>query len=506
MEKVVVLYTRISRADRQAGESVSIGAQRALLREYVAADPVLSTFSVVEICDDGVSGVSFERPGMCRLLGMVKCGEVACVLVKDLSRFGREYVEAGYWMEQVFPAAGVQMVSVGEGLDTAIKGRELDAAVQNMVHTLYSRDLSRKVSSARRIRMEQGAFTSPAAIFGYRKSAAQSHRLEILPETAAVVRHIFALACAGNGAAEIARMLNRSATPTPLAFRRRAQDREKPNNVWTRDAVCRILRDERYTGSMVAGKRRRVRFSQTEAIPHEAWVRVENTHDGIVTQEMFAQAQHAMATLRTGNSGKRNRNMLLRCAHCGHTLRRKSTATPYYFCDTGSFTSCACSVLRIEQAQVERVMDAAVSCCLQAARSDEWTQPLLEKIGIDRAATQKAAAQKKQRDAQAAIQQKARLYERWKNGDLTREEYQAACSEPSTEPVSQPDDSAHGDAWVQTLQTGHCDPVVLAVLRALLVQSAKVTKEGEITLRLGCASPFAGDAARQKMDEVKMQK
>lgn len=207
---LLISYLRVSLEDENTGESESISNQRDLIGCYLKQHPEFTAYKVMEVVDDGHSGTNFDRPGIKRVLELVRQRKVAAILVKDLSRFGRNYKEVGSYLEQVFPFLGVRFISVNDGYDSneyigSTGG--LDIACKALVHDLYSRDISRKVKSSRYARLRRGDYFCSVAPYGYVKSSEDKHRLVIDPPAAKVVRRIFDMTLAGFCTTEIARTL-----------------------------------------------------------------------------------------------------------------------------------------------------------------------------------------------------------------------------------------------------------------------------------------------------------
>ena len=187
----VAKYLRISNEDvdlRSAGkdESDSIANQRNLLDSFIAQQNNFAQADIIEFCDDGWSGKNFERPGVRAMLEQVKRGKIQCIVVKDLSRFGRDYLTVGNYISKIFPFMGVRLIAVNDGLDSARPGDvdSLDTSFKALLYDLYSRDLSRKVKNAKRFRAQRGDFVAPFAPYGYKKSPENHNQLIIDPPAA----------------------------------------------------------------------------------------------------------------------------------------------------------------------------------------------------------------------------------------------------------------------------------------------------------------------------------
>ena len=246
----IAAYLRLSKADEGGlrEESNSISMQRALIQTYI--DSHFTDCKVTEYIDDGFSGTDFNRPGVRKLLEDAKNGKLDCVLVKDFSRFGRDYVEVGAYLEQIFPFLGIRFISINDCYDSADgKGSpaEPDVSFKNLLYDLYSKDLSQKVKSALRARKENGEYISPCEPFGYEKSPDDRHMLVVCEDEAAVVRRIFGLAREGVTSCQMAKLLNAENVPTPIEFKiRKGKTGRKPKGdrfYWDSTVICSILRN-----------------------------------------------------------------------------------------------------------------------------------------------------------------------------------------------------------------------------------------------------------------------
>lgn len=346
------LYIRLSEDDGGDRESNSVVNQRDLLTGYVNGHPVLSKTKVIEFADDGWSGTNFQRPGVEEMLEAVRAGRINCVVVKDLSRFGRNYVEVCKYLDQIFPFLGVRFISVNDNYDSqAHAGRTapLDVAFSSMLHNLYSKDLSRKVRQSYTAKAAKGEFLCGVAPFGYVRSKTERNKLVIDAEAAATVRRIFKLAGEGFKTTEIAAVLNRERADTPLGYRRKKglalrgdHSAVREDNLWMDNNVRRILTDERYTGVQVSGKtvKKCVGSPRSVPLPESEWIRAENAHEPVVSREVFDRAQAVVRRFHKTTAEKR-RSMFagkIKCGHCGHALDLCNSKDPYYVCYAGRLT------------------------------------------------------------------------------------------------------------------------------------------------------------------------
>lgn len=308
----IAIYLRLSKADEGAGakggkrggdgaaESNSIAMQRILLRRYVAEH--FMDYEILEFCDDGYTGMDFQRPGVQAMLEIAKNGGIHCIIVKDLSRFARDYVELGAYMEQIFPFLGIRFISVNDRYDSdgyqgGVAG--LDVNFKNLLYDLYSRDLSKKVRSSLAIRKEQGKYVSANCPFGYGKSPDDRHALQVEEDEAQVVRQIFALALEGYSCREIAGALNEMQVRTPIEFKMekgRAHRTPKEGGFsWSSGAVRHILKNEAYTGAIAQKKYDRDSVGGKNRLrPRQEWLVAIDHHLAIIDGEAFGRAQEGM--------------------------------------------------------------------------------------------------------------------------------------------------------------------------------------------------------------------
>ncbi len=354
---ILAKYIRLSSADEDAvygdkPESNSVSNQRMLLDSYIQREAEFSGCPVLEFLDDGRSGTNFARPGVRALLDAAKRREIDCVIVKDFSRFGRNYIEVGNYLEQVFPFLGIRFISVNDGYDSSnypygVAG-DLNNAIRNLINELYSRDLSEKVKGARRQYAQRGQCIAAYPIYGYLKSP--EDRKKLIPDDGAaeIVRRIFDRYLSGLSPTEIARELNSDGIPTPsqrkreLGSKRQTWNSERRDNEWTDTSITRILRDERYTGKLISIKstRREVgNQNSSKATDRDDWIVVPDAFTPIVTQEIFDAAQSRYSeichpVMPRGPQEIKLFSGKVKCGSCGLALtRRKVKAGWYYTCD-----------------------------------------------------------------------------------------------------------------------------------------------------------------------------
>ncbi|MDR2023848.1 MAG: recombinase family protein [Hungatella sp.] len=438
---IIVLYIRISVEDidnhkNGKDESNSITNQRDLLRRYVESQPEFYGCEIIELCDDGFSGTNMNRPAMTKLLDMARAKQVDCIVVKDFSRFGRDYLTVSDYVDQIFPFLGIRFISLGDGYDSArMNGATsgVDIAFRNVIYSYYSKDLSMKVRSGKLTKAQKGKFLSSFAPIGYCKDKKNKNQLIIEEEGAAIVRRIFQMAGMGMSALQITRLLNAEKIPTPSELQNNQGHYHKwwsgieGIQIWDPSMVTRILRDERYLGKAVYGKRYRpqVGYSKTLKVPKSDWVIIEQCHEPIVTEEEFLAAQQMMREYVEKEFQSCQIHLFtnkIRCGHCGYALTRRKTPDPCYFCETKKkVVGFSCMNGHIKESAISEVILSTIHSYIRVLLDEK---NLLEKA----AKGNKIVTLQKQiavhRTASDIIdRQKAELYDQKACGKLTREQF-----------------------------------------------------------------------------------
>lgn len=325
------LYVRLSR-EESAQNRGALAMQEAFLRSFAAAQG----FAVCGVyCDDGQSGVNFERPAFQKLLRAIERGEVDILLTKDLSRLGRNSARTADLLDEYFPRYGVRYISVGEGIDTEAPsaGTSLITPIANAVNELYARDLSRKIRAGLYTRMQAGRYIGSFAPYGYRKSEQMPGKLVPDPEAAAVVQQIFSLAAGGRSAGEIAARLEAGGVCTPMEYRRTGRCRAEVRvYAWRAETVWRILRNPCYLGQLTQGRTQKLSFKsrQVRKIPPREWHVRAGAHAAIVSPREFAEAAHMRQGRKTTTEGWQNKlRGLCWCAECGARMSSAKSGAVY---------------------------------------------------------------------------------------------------------------------------------------------------------------------------------
>lgn len=359
MDYKIGIYVRLSQSDTDLAkkegksESESISHQRALIKQYIMNDPELKQYASEEFFDDGFSGTNFNRPAFEKLLAKIKNGTINIVIVKDFSRFGRDYIELGDYLERIFPYLGIRFISVNDHYDSNnYKGTTggLDVVLRNIVYDYYSKDLSAKVKSIKREQMRKGEYFSGRTPFGYTRNKYGEKKFEIDPPAAKIVRLIYDMALAGKSLLEIARWLNMNGIITPGKYDPSTGEtsiknlKQKAADLWTYGKVYSLLKKDCYYGALVGHKREVIKIGSDliKLIPREEWFIAENKHEAIVTKEEWQKVESLLRKLSVSkNVSRRPVNNyalrgVIRCGHCKYKLEyRSNKANPnYYFCKT----------------------------------------------------------------------------------------------------------------------------------------------------------------------------
>ena len=306
----IAKYLRISKDDATS-DSMSIPHQRMLLDEFID-ELDLPGFTVHEFEDNGYSGVNMNRLGVQEMLEMVRCGKINCIIVKDFSRFSRDSMESGYYIEQVFPLYGVRFISVSDHFDSkdyAGSTGGLDVAFKFLMHDYYSRDLSKKIKSAKHMQMRRGENIVSRAIYGYRKN--DNGKWEHDPPAAEVVRQIFEMALDGKTTAQIRDKLFADRQPTPREYEYLNMGKDiVPEFLWASNRLNLLLSNEQYTGTYIAGKREstKIPVRTSEPVDRSEWTVIEGSHPAIVSKEDFERVQEILKTSRKKPSDDETRS------------------------------------------------------------------------------------------------------------------------------------------------------------------------------------------------------
>ena len=364
------VYLRISKDDGDKEESDSIANQRDLILDFLKS---MQEISVNKIrIDDGYSGVDFNRPAFKEMIEDITCGVVNCVVVKDFSRFGRNYIETGKYIQVLFPKTGVRFIAVNENYDsikTQGYSNNLIVPFKNIINDAYSADISVKVRSHIETKRKKGYFVGAFAVYGYLKNEENHNKLTIDTFASDVVRDIFIWKLNGMSALSIAERLNKSGVLSPAEYKRHigvkfsTPFKTAASSKWSANAVSRILTNEVYIGVMEQGKRVTPNYKVRKRIdvPKEQWVRCENTHEPIIDQNVFRTVQKLLkqdTRAAFANENVRPLSGVIQCADCGaamvhKTNSRKGKRYGYYVCSKHRSDKTKCSTHIINSKECE---------------------------------------------------------------------------------------------------------------------------------------------------------
>lgn len=368
---VLAEYIRLSMEDldlydsEEKAESVSIRNQRNYIQTFIGQREEFRGAEIREFVDDGYSGTNFDRPAIKELLGSCRQGEIDCIVVKDLSRFGRNYLEVGDYLEQIFPFLGIRFISINDGFDSQdFSGQTggMDVAFKNFIYEMYSRDLSDKVKSGVKTCMKRGEYYAGCIVYGYQKSP-DGKRMEVDREAAATIRRIFQEMAEGKNAKTLAIELNAEEVPTRLAYKQTKGEqlnRHYKADIWNRNKIHSVVHNRVYQGDMVYRKavRSKVGCNRKVRQPEEDWIIIPDHHEAIVSRELFKMANDS---IRKGKAAEYDRSAVKRgivfCGCCGNRLELRKTKNPYYLCKRRNLLQdVKCNELYMEKSLIEQTI------------------------------------------------------------------------------------------------------------------------------------------------------
>ena len=345
----VGIYCRLSNDDERDGESVSIENQKLMLQQYVLE----RKWNLIDVyIDDGYSGTNFQRPGVQRLIADAKAKKINVIIVKDLSRFGRNYIEFGQYTDYLFPSIGCRFIAVNNGIDTESTNGSNDVmCFLNLFNEFYSRDTSKKVKAVKKACAEKGMFMGTYPAFGYKRDPEDKHHLIVDEETAPVVQRIFEMRASGMGYFKIATTLNEEGVPSPGVryYQRKGQeDPRRTNHKWADNTIRTIIHNEVYIGNMVQGKYGSLSYKNHKLVTksEDEWIRVEGTHEAIISRELW----DTVVSIDKNKIQKRNKGIdpksifsgLVYCADCGFKMYNQVEKFLYKDGRPGQYSSFVC--------------------------------------------------------------------------------------------------------------------------------------------------------------------
>ena len=451
------IYARLSVENSgKDDEGAALENQIAVCEEYIKACPHLELIETYS--DNGRTGTVFDRPAFNRLMDDIRCGRIKCLVVRDLSRFGRDYVETGTYIERIFPQLDVRFISIKENFDTfATDGssESLMIPLQNLINDLYSKDISRKVFTALRIQMENGEFRWRKLPYGYMWN---EDRTNIIPNEAAApfVRSIFAWKLEGLSIPQILDRLEAANAPIPETLQRVGGNMEGVNTVcWSKSTLFAILKNPAYAGDFAVGRSRKAIFAgikETQIKNPEEWYITSDAHEGLVSKEVFHAVQHMLERASDERKRKMEKSKAIRetlidlfdgrifCADCQQRMYfhrhkidkdKRGRWLAYYECSTYvGRRAVRCTAHRTRSEIIEEKVLRALQLHIQAALDYELLISKLNESKADRKIRDEfdKSIQSVTLKLRAVSQKRARLYEDFADGILSDEEYAYAKS------------------------------------------------------------------------------
>ena len=445
----VAQYIRLSQEDNDTGlskqESNSITSQKTLLKEFIEEHDDLIAYNTY--IDDGFTGTDFNRPGFQRLLEDMRKGHINCVLVKDLSRLGRNYIEVGNYIEQIFPLFNVRFIAINDNVDSfknPMGSNTILIPFKNLINDEYAKDTSIKIRSALNGRKKRGEFIGAFPSYGYVKDIQDKHKLIIDKEPAEIVRKIFEWKVnEGLGNLSICHRLNNMGVLNPTGYKRKTLKQNYNNSKirpedysWCPSTVRNILKNDVYIGNVTQGKRKvkSYKIHKIEQVPEDEWVTVENMHEPIIDRELFKKAQELrQIDIRVQNNGKLSMWAgILKCADCGRAMHKKyckntsGTVYEYYICGTYRKKSnklCTKHTIKVEE--LERSVLETIKLHIKLFIDIDDILEQLNKSSTNQLVNESFLDTRnaKEKELKKLSNLKRCLYEDWKNEDITRGEY-----------------------------------------------------------------------------------
>lgn len=440
-EHVTALYLRLSLSDGDLGkngkdESNSIENQRTLLLDYIKKAEGISAVTK-EYVDDGYTGTNFERPGFKKMMEDAKNGLIDTIMVKDLSRLGRDYIYVGDYVEQVFPVLGIRFIAVSNYFDSSKyigTTMGLEMALNSLINTFYSRDISKKVKSAMEIKWRNGQATNFQTPFGYKYAG--NGKWEIDEPAAKVVRLIFEECIKGHDTPSIVNKLNEMKIPTPGTFCERADPRwkirhicEEKDRFWTRQMVWRVLNHYEYTGALVSRKRMKIRVGSSTTVKSgpERRIVCENAHEAIISHEMYEEAQSLRKKQKKTTLFDRKYSLkgLVRCGVCKRVMIYNVGSYNNMFRCVNAEEGVAKYSHCYKESVQENILEAKVAYAIR--KMVQMAASVSEKLESDAPKTIEVVTpdlEKLQSEIEILQAERIRQYEAYADGVITKEVFQ----------------------------------------------------------------------------------
>ena len=400
---VAGLYCRLSKDDGNSVESMSIWSQKVMLKQFAESNSIAIYDYYV---DDGYSGTNFERPSFKKMITDIENGKINCVITKDLSRLGRNYLQSGAYIEMYFPQKNIRYIAITDGIDTLNSNQNDIMPFKNILNEMYAKDTSKKVKSAIQSRMREGTYIGSKAPFGYLKDPNNKRRLIIDEKTKPIIELIYKLCLEGKGTQLISQELMKRKIPRPSAFVENAEKlyglTEENKYQWSHRMVLNVLRDPVYCGNMARNKRPTLSFKNSKRmyIPKSDYIYAKNTHEGIVSEEIWEQVQTMIDNRKCNNKkGLYYDNIfqgLVRCPKCGYALTPKTDYRlkkkelidfVHFSCSTyKKYGVNACSSHRIEARDLYNIVleDIQYHGSMALSAKEDFVEKIIEKIEVEK--------------------------------------------------------------------------------------------------------------------------
>lgn len=365
-EKITALYERLSRDDELEGESNSIVNQKKILEEYASKNNLTN---IIHFTDDGISGTQFDRPGFMEMMNGVNIGNIGCIIVKDMSRLGRDYLKVGQCME-ILRQKGVRLIAINDNVDSFYREDDF-TPFRNIMNEWYARDTSRKIQSTFRSKGESGKHTASTPPYGYIKDEKDKNKWIVDEKAAEIVRRIFNLTMQGNGPYRIAKILESEKVDIPAYHQQKlgyglyqSKNFEHPYR-WCSSTIASILKKQEYLGHTVNFKtRKHFKDKKSKYVSEDNWLIFENTHEPIIDQETFDNVQRIRGNVKRYPDGWGEYHPLtglMHCADCGSKMYVHRTSNykniPYYTCSAYTKTPCGTLCPSAHRIKAEAVLN-----------------------------------------------------------------------------------------------------------------------------------------------------
>ena len=434
------IYARLSRDDGDKLESDSIINQKALIRDFLSKHPEIHAVS--EKTDDGYSGVNFDRPAFQEMMEDIRSGKINCVVVKDLSRFGRNYIEAGNYIERVFPFLGVRFIAINDNYDSLDRNQSdsLIIPFKNLINDAYCKDISVKIRSQLEIKRKKGQFIGAFAAYGYLKDEEDHNKLVVDTYASEIVRAIFKWKIQGMSQGRIANKLNMQGVLCPMEYKLSLGMKVQTNfrvhkkALWSSKAVTRILTNEIYTGVLVQGKVGTPNYKIKKIMPRDEadWIRVEGVIPVIIDKDMFDSVQMILAKdirIAPEEDAVYPLSGFVKCADCGQNMVRKSynaggKAYSYFICSTRKAGK-GCSTHSISEEKLTDVVLQMVTKQIESVCEMEKMLDIVESLPEKKANVFNYDAQvvRLKEEIERNKSFKLKLYENLQEGLIGQDEY-----------------------------------------------------------------------------------